>query len=69
MLNATLECWMAGPHAFSFEVFEKKKKWKKNYPILYFLKVKYYTKEKEKAIKINHPTVYNLNTNNYIKYL
>ena len=68
MLNATLECWMAGHHAFSFEVFEKKK-WKKNYPILYFLKVKYYTKEKEKAIKINHPTVYNLNTNNYLKYL
>ena len=29
MLNATLECWMAGPHAFSFEVFEKKKSEKK----------------------------------------
>ena len=59
---------MAGPHAFAFKVFEKKTV-KKNYPILYFFKVKYDTKEKEKAIKINHPTVYNLNTNNYLKYL
>ena len=27
---------------------EKKKQWKKNYPVLYFLKVKYHVKRKRK---------------------
>ena len=45
---------------------------KKMYPILYFLKVKYYTKRKKKEKekeKINHSKVHNLNTNYYLKYL
>ena len=65
MLNATLECHMAGPHALSFEVFEKKSE--KKLPSTLFLESK--VQYKRKQIKINHPTVHNLSTNNYLKYL
>ena len=50
MLNATLECWMAGPHAFSFEVFEKKKV-KKKLPNTLFLESKVLYKRKRKSNK------------------
>ena len=49
-----------------------KKNFKKNYPVLDFLKVKYHIKKKEKEkekIKISQSTVHTLKTNYYLKYL